>query len=103
MDDGLSILQYADDTIIFMENNLEQAKNIELLLCAFEQFSGLKINIHKSELFCYEEARDFQGEFSRIFGCDVSNLPFQYLSIPMWHKRLRNMDLKHVEEISQKD
>jgi hypothetical protein len=26
MDGGLSILQYADDTIIFMEHNLEKAK-----------------------------------------------------------------------------
>src|SRR6266540_6394632 len=29
IDDGLSILQYADDTIIFMENDLEQAKNLK--------------------------------------------------------------------------
>jgi retron-type reverse transcriptase len=36
VDDGLSILQYADDTLIFMYDNLEKAKNIKLLLCAFE-------------------------------------------------------------------
>ena len=36
VDDRLSILPYADDTIIFMENDLEQAKNMKLLLCAFE-------------------------------------------------------------------
>jgi hypothetical protein len=36
VDDGLSILQYADDTLIFMDDNLEKAKNIKLLLCAFE-------------------------------------------------------------------
>ena len=64
VDDGLSILQYADDTIIFMKNNLEHAKNMKLLLCAFEQLSGLKINFHKSELFCYGTARDFRVEFS---------------------------------------
>src|SRR6266540_3980993 len=51
VDDGLSILQYVDDTIIFMENDIEQAKNMKLLLCAFEQLSDLKINFHKSELF----------------------------------------------------
>ena len=37
IDEGLSILQYADDTIIFMDNDLENAKNMKLLLCAFEQ------------------------------------------------------------------
>ena len=36
LDDGLSILQYADDTIIFIDHDLEQAKNLKLLLCAFE-------------------------------------------------------------------
>lgn len=51
--DGLSILQYADDTIIFMENNLKEAKNMKLLLCIFEQLSSLKINFLKSEAFCY--------------------------------------------------
>jgi hypothetical protein len=42
-DDGLSILQYADDTILFMGHNIDQAQNIKLLLSAFEQISGLKI------------------------------------------------------------
>jgi hypothetical protein len=57
VDDGISILQYADDMILFMEHDLEQAVNMKLLLCAFEQLSGLKINFHKSELFCYGEAQ----------------------------------------------
>ena len=53
---GLSILQYADDTILFMEHDLGKARNLRLLLSAFEQVSGLKINFHKSELYCFGEA-----------------------------------------------
>jgi len=60
VEDGISILQYADDTILFMEHNLEQAQNLKLILCAFEQLSGLKINFHKSELFCFGEAKEFE-------------------------------------------
>jgi hypothetical protein len=37
VDEGLSILQYADDTIMFMEHNLEKAKNPKFILSAFEQ------------------------------------------------------------------
>jgi hypothetical protein len=48
---GVSILQYADDTILFMEHNLEKALNMKLVLCIFEQLSGLKINFHKSNFF----------------------------------------------------
>jgi hypothetical protein len=35
VDDGLSILQYADYTIIFLDHDLEKAKNLKLVLCAF--------------------------------------------------------------------
>lgn len=48
---GLSILQYADNTILFMDHNLDQAKNMKLLLCVFEHLSGLKINFRKSGIF----------------------------------------------------
>jgi hypothetical protein len=57
VDDDLSILQYADDAILFMEQNFEQTKNMKLLLSAFEQLSGLKINFHKYEIFCFGEAK----------------------------------------------
>jgi hypothetical protein len=50
IDGGVSILQYVDDTIIFMENSLEKALNMKLILCLFEQLFGLKINFHRSEL-----------------------------------------------------
>jgi hypothetical protein len=61
IEDGLSILQYTDDTILFMEHNLEQAKNMKLFLCAFKQLFGLKINFHKSELFCYGEEENLNS------------------------------------------
>ena len=57
VDEGLSILQYVDDTILLMENNVEDARNLKLVLGAFEKLSGLKINFHKSELFCFGNVR----------------------------------------------
>ena len=102
VDEGLSVLQYADDTVIFMDNDLERAKNMKLLLCAFEQLSGLKINFHKSELFCYGAANANQFEYTQIFGYNVGSFPFRYLGIPMHHRKLMNKDWKHVEERFQK-
>ena len=60
VDGGVSILQHADDTIIFMEHDLAKVRNMKLVLCLFEQLTGLKINFHKSELFCFERANDDQ-------------------------------------------
>jgi hypothetical protein len=44
VDDGLSIRQYAYDMILFMEHDFEKARNMKLLLSAFQELSGLKIN-----------------------------------------------------------
>jgi hypothetical protein len=95
---GISILQYADDTILFMEHNMEQAKNMKLLLCAFKKLSGLKINFHKSELFCNGEAKKMEYHYTELFGCDLGQFPFRYLGIPMHHKKISNVDWKIIED-----
>jgi hypothetical protein len=97
-DDGLSILQYADDTIIFLDHDLEQAKNLKLLLCAFEQLSGLKINFQKSEVFCYSAAREMEASYTSLFGCNSGDYTFRYLGIPMHHRQLLNSEWSKVEE-----
>jgi hypothetical protein len=71
VDGGVSILQYADDTTIFMQHDLEKALNMELVLCIFEQLSGLKINFHKSEFFCFGKAKDDEEEYRNILGCEI--------------------------------
>lgn len=99
---GLSILQYADDTILFLEHDLDKARNMKLILAAFEQVSGLKINFHKSELFCFGEARDASDQYAEIFGCKQGQLPMCYLGIPIHYKKLRNTDWKKIEERFEK-
>jgi hypothetical protein len=47
---GCAILQYADDTILFIQDDMESARNLKLLLYIFESMSGLKINFEKSEV-----------------------------------------------------
>jgi hypothetical protein len=98
----ISILQYTDDTILFMENDLEQVGNMKLLLCAFERLSGLKINFHKSKLFCYGDAKQVERQYTELFGCDLSQFPFRYLGIPMHHKRITNTNWKIIEEKFEK-
>jgi hypothetical protein len=75
IDGGISILQYADDTILLLEDDLENARNVKYILCLFEQISGLKINFHKSEIFCLGVARDKAQRYSEIFTCLLLNSP----------------------------
>jgi hypothetical protein len=69
LDDGLSILEYANDTILFMDHNFDQARNMKLLLTAFKQMSGLKINFHKNEFFLHWKAKDHELQYEQLFGC----------------------------------
>ena len=102
VDGGLSILQYADDTILFMEHDIEKAMNLKLILSAFEQLSGLKINFHKSELFCFGEAKEAIQQYTDLFGCGQGQFPMRYLGIPIHYRRLTNAEWKKVEERLQK-
>jgi len=47
-------LQYADDTILFLDCKEEVVKNLKWVLTCFERMSGVRINYHKSEINTYE-------------------------------------------------
>jgi hypothetical protein len=97
VDGGISILQYADDTILFLEHDLVKAANLKLILCIFEQLSGLKINFHKSEIFCFGKAKDDELQYKQLMGCESGSLPFKYLGIPIHFRRLSNAEWNGVE------
>ena len=102
VDDSLSILQYTNDTIICLDHDLEQAKNLKLLLCACEQLSGRKINFHESKIFCYGAAKQMEDIYTDLFGCNAGEYPFRYLGIPMHHRQLLNSEWSKVEECFEK-
>lgn len=81
-----------------MEHDIEKARNLKLILSAFEQLSGLKINFHKSELFCFGEAQDQANLYADLFGCGQGEFPISYLGIPIYYRRLRNAEWKLIEE-----
>jgi hypothetical protein len=72
------------------------------LLCAFEQVSGLKINFHKSELFCFGEAQEVADQYAEMLGCRIDEFPLTYLGIPIHYRKLSNADWKQVEERFEK-
>ena len=76
--------------------------NIKLIICIFEQLSGLKINFHKSEIFCFGKAKDMQNQYAKIFGCEVGSLPFRYLGIQIHHRKLLNKGWNPVENRFEK-
>lgn len=78
VDGGVSILQYADDTIIFMKHDLAKARNMKLVLCLFEQLSGLKINFNKVSCSALDAPRKNR---KTIDSCSVVSWDLYHLDI----------------------
>lgn len=95
---GLSMLQYADDTIFLFDGDLHGARNLKFLLCLFEHLTGLKINFHKSEIFCFGAAVENSLNLAQIFTCKVGSMPMKYLGVPVHVRKLSNADWKATED-----
>jgi hypothetical protein len=57
LDGGISILQYADDTILLLEDDFKNARNVKYILCLFEQILGLKIIFTRVKYFVWEKLK----------------------------------------------
>jgi hypothetical protein len=66
---GIAVLQYADNTILLIQHDAQQAINLKLLLYIFESMSGLKINFEKSEVMMILEDDTKQNFFADLFNC----------------------------------
>jgi hypothetical protein len=84
-----------------MDHDLDKARNMKLLLCAFEQASSLKINFHKSVLFCFGQGQEAVDQYTTLFGCQ-GGFPLKFLGMPIHYRKLRNADWKRVEERFEK-
>jgi hypothetical protein len=64
-----------------MEHDIQKTKNLKLILSAFEQLSDLKINFHKSELYCFSETQEHAQLYAELFGCNQGEFLIRYLGI----------------------
>jgi rhodanese-related sulfurtransferase len=99
---GVVMLQYADDTIICLEDGLENARNMKLLLYLYEVMSGLKINFSKSEVILINGDDDKNLQMAEIFNCQIGFFPIKYLGVPVSPSRLHVKDWTPVIEKNEK-
>jgi hypothetical protein len=86
---GVVCLQYADDTLLFLEKSNRIATNLKWILTCFEQISGMRINYHKSELIPINVEVEECTTFLETFGCVLGSFPIKYLGIPLHYDKLK--------------
>jgi hypothetical protein len=80
---GVTHLQYADDTLILVQNDPIDLMNLKFLLLCFESMSGLKINFAKSEAFVIGADEEEQRSAAFMLNCKLGKLPMTYLGLPI--------------------
>ena len=91
---GVVCLQYADDTILFMDKDERKTENLKKVLTCFEKVSGMRTNYSKSEIIPIGITAEEVVSFSNIMGCTVGALPIKYLGIPLHYDKLRREDIQ---------
>ena len=99
---GVAILQYVDDTILCLEDNEENARNMNLLLYLFENMSGLKINFSKSEVIMISGEEVKTKAYSELFNYNIGVWPIKYLGVRVSGSILHVRDWLPLDEKSIK-
>jgi hypothetical protein len=98
VDHGVAILQYADDTVMCLEDNMDKARNVKLSLYLFEQMTGLKINFDKSEIILIGGDNNLAVQYADLFNCQVGLFHMKYLGVSIAPGRLHVIDWARLEE-----
>ena len=93
---GIINLQYADDTLLFLENDLDEADNLKWLLICYEKMTGMNINYDKSGLLTIGIEEERVNDLAKIFCCKKGDFPLKYLGVPLHYSKLRKEDLQLV-------
>ena len=96
---GIISLQYADDTLLFLKNDIQQARHFKFLLAFFEHLSGMKINYHKSDLMTLNLDEDEQNSLAKLFCCNIGSFPIKYLGVPLHYTKLKR---EHIQPVVDK-
>ena len=87
---------------MFCDASRDQLLSIRLALFGFQAFTGLKVNVEKSEIVPVGEVGNI-GALADILRCRLGSLPMKYLGMPLgtpyktasiWNLILEKMEKK---------
>lgn len=81
-------LLYADDALFFIKPETQQLQMLAIAFAAFNNISGLHVNLHKSELLLTHDPDTNGPSLAQMMGCRFGAFPFTYLCLPLSYKSL---------------
>ncbi|XP_020265598.1 uncharacterized protein LOC109841134 [Asparagus officinalis] len=88
----LRILQFADDTLLFVRSSSKDISILKAILYLFEDISGLSINYSKSSLIYFGRFSYKAHNLASSLDCKVEHLPIKYLGLPLKYGKLSKSD-----------
>ena len=95
---GLHLLQYADDTTIFIQGSWAAVHTLSTMMKIFLDFSGLQLNRAKSSFISFRHSPEKNEGCSQILATLIGTLPIRYLGVPLEDRQLRTTDWQPVLE-----
>ncbi|RZB71032.1 LINE-1 retrotransposable element ORF2 protein [Glycine soja] len=93
---NLSLLQFADDTILLGKGSWKNLWSIKTIFRSFELVSGLRVNFHKSKLIGLNINEGFLESASIFLSCCMTLIPFKFLGVPVGANPRRRSTWKPV-------
>mgnify|MGYP000863857686 FL=1 len=92
-DPDYPVVQYADDTLLFVAAESAQLEVLKAILDSFSLATGLQINYHKSSMYPINVDTNYANVLAAQFGCQLGVMPFTYLGLPVGTTRPKIVDL----------
>ncbi|KAJ4768712.1 RNA-directed DNA polymerase (reverse transcriptase)-related family protein [Rhynchospora pubera] len=77
------LLQYADDTLVFVAADPRTIRTLSLVIKLFERASGLAINANKSSFVPFNVPPQLEALLLQLLGFNKTALPITYLGLPL--------------------
>lgn len=84
---GITHLRFADDLLLFARGGLKSAQAMQKKFTRFTKASGLQANLNKSEAY-FGGVRKQKDYILQCLGLKRGDLPFKYLGVPLFTKKL---------------
>lgn len=86
---SISHCLFADDTLLFGQASLGEARVKKGIIQNYASFSGQRVNVDKSKIFFLHASQLVQDRLKVFWGFASGNLPCSYLGIPIFIKKDR--------------